>query len=177
MSDTQIKVWFTRFKNGRTSVKSDLRSGRSITTKIPENVERVKVMIIENRRLTVREIEEDLSIPKTIVSEILSQELGMSCVAPKFVPRLLTKDQKSYRVEVARNNLYSIRKQPEVFSKIITGDESSWDDMTPRQRSNLHSGNSLKSHDPKKYAKVEAMLSNAHYFFLTIKVLFTMNTP
>lgn len=28
MSDTQIKEWFRQFKSGRTSIKSDSRSGR-----------------------------------------------------------------------------------------------------------------------------------------------------
>lgn len=55
-------------------------SGRSATTRSPENVERVHATINNNRRLTVRELEEDLGIAKTIVSEILPQDLGMSCV-------------------------------------------------------------------------------------------------
>jgi len=123
MRDTQIKEWFRRFKSGRTSVESDPRSGRPLTAKTPENVERVRVLINQNRRLTVREIEEDLGIPKTVVSKILSQDLGMSRVAAKFVPRLLTENQKNYRVEVAQDNLETIRNKPEMFKK-VTGDES-----------------------------------------------------
>lgn len=124
MSDTQIKEWFRRFKSGRTSVESDPHPGRPVTAKTPENVERIRVLINQNRRLTVREIEEDLGIPKTIVSEILSQDLGMSRVFAKFIPRLLTEDQKNYRVEVAQDNLETIRNKPEMFKKVITGDES-----------------------------------------------------
>ncbi|EZA62210.1 hypothetical protein X777_05149 [Ooceraea biroi] len=33
MSDTQIKEWFRRFKDGRVSVDSDLRSDRPSTSK------------------------------------------------------------------------------------------------------------------------------------------------
>ncbi|CAK9826493.1 Protein GVQW3 [Anthophora retusa] len=80
MSNTQIKEWFNRFKSGQTSVESDPRSGRPSSTKTPENVERIRTVINENRRLTVREIGNDLGIPKTIVSEILSKDLGMSRV-------------------------------------------------------------------------------------------------
>lgn len=72
MSETQIKEWFRWFKGGRIRMKSDPRSGRPVTARTPENVERVRIAINENRRLTVRELEEDFRIPKTIVSEILT---------------------------------------------------------------------------------------------------------
>jgi len=98
MSNTQIKEWFKRFKDGRASVDSDPRSGRPSTSKTAENVERVRSAINKNRRLTVRELEEDLGIPKTIVSRILTEDLGMSRVIVKFVPRVLTEDQKNSRV-------------------------------------------------------------------------------
>jgi len=41
----------------------------------------------------VRELEEDLGIPWTIVSEILMEDVGKKYVAAKFVPRLLSKEQ------------------------------------------------------------------------------------
>lgn len=47
-------------------------------------------------------LEEDLGIAKTIVSEILIQDFGISCVVVKFVPRLLTEDQNDCRVQVAQ---------------------------------------------------------------------------
>ena len=60
MSEVQIKLWYRRFKDGRESVESDRLSGRPSTSRIPENVESVRAAINENRRLTVRELEEDL---------------------------------------------------------------------------------------------------------------------
>ena len=36
---TQIKEWYRRFKNGRTSVDSDPRSSRPSLTTIPENID------------------------------------------------------------------------------------------------------------------------------------------
>ena len=57
MGIKQIKQWYRRFKNGRTSVDSDPRSGRPSLTTIPENIERVRLAIEGDRRLTVRELE------------------------------------------------------------------------------------------------------------------------
>ena len=76
MGIAQIKEWQRRFKNGRTSVDSDPRSGRPSLTTTPENIERVRLAIEGDRRLTVRELENDLGIPKTTVWEILNKILG-----------------------------------------------------------------------------------------------------
>ena len=97
MNEAQIKGWFRGFKIGRTSVKSGPRSIRLATTKTPENVEQVRVSINQNLRLSVQEIEEDFSILKTIVSEISSHVSRINCAATKFVPWLLTEDQKNQK--------------------------------------------------------------------------------
>jgi len=76
MSEAQIKLWYTRLKDGRESVESDRPSGRPSTSRRSENVESVRASINENRRLTVQELEEHLGIPRTIVSQILTDDLS-----------------------------------------------------------------------------------------------------
>ena len=80
MSKKRIKEWYNRFKGGRTSVDNDSRSGRPLTTKTLDNIERVRILIEGDRRLTVRELENDLGIPKTTAWEILKKILGMTRV-------------------------------------------------------------------------------------------------
>ena len=53
MSAAQIKMWHKCFKDGRESVESDPHSGRSATSRTPENVERVWAAINKDWRLTV----------------------------------------------------------------------------------------------------------------------------
>ena len=67
MSRTRTKEWYNRFKGGRTSVDSDFRSGRPSMTKTLDNTERVRLAIEVDRRLIVRELENDLGIPLTTV--------------------------------------------------------------------------------------------------------------
>ena len=55
----------------------------------------------------MQELEADLGIPKTTVSEILMQGLGMKSVMAKFIPQLLLPDQKERRAAVV-NNLIQI---------------------------------------------------------------------
>ena len=80
MCKTRMKEWFNRFKGGRTSVDSYSCSGRPPTTKTLDNIERVRLAIDGDRRLTVREIENELGIPETTVWEILNKILGMTRV-------------------------------------------------------------------------------------------------
>jgi len=56
--------WFTSGSSDFVMVVNRLktRSGRPSTSKTQENVERVSEMIRSNRRLTIREISEDLNI-------------------------------------------------------------------------------------------------------------------
>ena len=92
---TQIKEWFNHFKNGRTSVESDQRSGRPSTRQNPQVIEEVSNLIMSDRRLIMREIEEEVGISYGSVQAILTEDLGMWRVAAKFVPKLLSPDQRS----------------------------------------------------------------------------------
>ena len=53
MSAAQIKMWHKCFKNCRESVESDPHSGRSSTSRTPENVKRGWAAINQDWRLTV----------------------------------------------------------------------------------------------------------------------------
>jgi len=92
--------WFKRFKEGRTSVKDNKRLGRPSTSKTNETVACVCEIIRNNRRLTIREVVEDVEIPYGSYQEILTKELGMSLIVAKFVPRLLTNEQKQNQMSL-----------------------------------------------------------------------------
>ena len=48
----------------------------------------------------------------------------MKRVAVKFVPRLLSEDQRTNRLDVCREMKDQLKIDPDFLSKIITGDES-----------------------------------------------------
>ncbi|KAJ4427363.1 hypothetical protein ANN_24984 [Periplaneta americana] len=60
MGVTQIKEWFNRFKDGRTSAESEQHCGRPQTARSAAVVERVRNLVMADRRLTVREIAEEV---------------------------------------------------------------------------------------------------------------------
>jgi outer membrane lipoprotein-sorting protein len=54
----------------------------------------------------------------------LSDELNVRQIAAKFVPRLLTDDQKQHRLEVSMKRKEQVRNDPDFLSKVVIGDES-----------------------------------------------------
>ena len=52
---TQVQLWCNRFKEGREDVNNDVRRSRRSTSTTEENIEAVKKMILNNRRITIRE--------------------------------------------------------------------------------------------------------------------------
>jgi len=59
MGRTRVVDWFRRFKEGRTSIESENLSGRPSTSRNQEMIAKVRTIIRNNRRLTVREIADD----------------------------------------------------------------------------------------------------------------------
>lgn len=60
MSKTRVYEWYKRFQDGREDVADDERPGRPSTSTTDENVEKVKAMIMNDRRITIREVADDV---------------------------------------------------------------------------------------------------------------------
>jgi hypothetical protein len=54
----------------------------------------------------------------------MSQELNMRRIAARFVPRVLSNDQKEHRVAICAELKEQTENNPNFISTIITGDES-----------------------------------------------------
>ncbi|KAL0884101.1 hypothetical protein ABMA27_016120 [Loxostege sticticalis] len=77
-SEFVIKFWSKQFKHGRESLEDDPRSGRPISAVTADNVEKVKNLILADRRIKQWEIARDVGISKERVHEIIHEHLGMS---------------------------------------------------------------------------------------------------
>ena len=61
-SFSTVKKWAAEFKRGRTSLESDPLEGRPKSATTPEIIEQVHDMVLDDRRMKVREIAETISI-------------------------------------------------------------------------------------------------------------------
>jgi len=119
--------------------------------------------------MTVRELEEDLGIPRTIVSQILTEDLGNKRVAAKFVLRLLSPEQKEFHAAVAQDLLETANNDPHFLKKVITGDESwvyGYDPETKAQSSQWKSPESpcpKKARQSRSNVKVMLTITNNYY--------------
>jgi len=98
LSRTQCYKWYQRFKSGRTSIEDDPKSGRPSSSTGNDHIEKVRSVICENRRLTTRDVSEEVGICKSSCHTIFTKKLKMHRVATKFVLRLLTEEQKQNHV-------------------------------------------------------------------------------
>lgn len=119
-----VKKWAAEFKRGRESLEDDPRSGRPASASTQENIDRVHHMVMDDRRLTVNQIADAVAISRERVENILHKELGMSKVSARWVPRLLTPDQKHTRLVMSQANLVLLEADPDSFlERFLTQDE------------------------------------------------------
>ncbi len=65
--------WYNIFTSGREDVHDKQRSGRPSTITTDENIERVRLALVQDRKISYREVAEQLGIPKTRVRVILRE--------------------------------------------------------------------------------------------------------
>jgi hypothetical protein len=81
MGIRQIKEWYSRFKDGRISVHSDARSGRPSTSRNDALNDQLRTFVIQDHRVTVRELAEEGEISTGSVHSILPDDLSMRRVS------------------------------------------------------------------------------------------------
>ncbi|KAK5639193.1 hypothetical protein RI129_011685 [Pyrocoelia pectoralis] len=112
------------FSEGREDVNNEKCAGRPSTSTTDENIDEVKKIIFANRRITVREFAEDVNVSIGSCHSILTNDLGMRRVTAKFVQQLFDCEQKQCRIDIAKELLDSVRYDPNLLQRVITGDES-----------------------------------------------------
>ena len=73
---------------------------------------RVQEIIRAGRRLTIREVAEDVGIAFGMCQKILTEELQMRYASAKFVPRLLTSEQKDNHMSICSDLRERAQKIP-----------------------------------------------------------------
>ena len=88
VNQKNIHKWYKLFTEGREEVNDDARPGRPSTSTTNENTEAVKKIVMENRRIPIREVTENVGISVGSCHAIFSVILGLKRLAAKFVPKL-----------------------------------------------------------------------------------------
>ena len=97
--------WMKKFKSGNFSVENAPYSGRPNSAKTKMNVDSVKSMVTEDARYTVFDIAKSQGISSGTVHKILIKELNAQKISARWLPHLLTDEQKEKRVKLSKNLL------------------------------------------------------------------------
>ena len=97
VSGTQVQLWYNWFKEGQEDVNDDSRSSCTSTSTTDENIEAVKEIMSDNRRITIREVADDVEILFGLCQAIVTDVLDMKRAAVKIVTKLLNFKQKQRR--------------------------------------------------------------------------------
>lgn len=131
-SNAMVYNWVNEFKRGRTSTHDEPRSGRPKEATTPEIINKVHDMVLADRKLKVREIAEQVGISVERVFHILHDHCQMKKLCARWVPRILTPEQKRVRVVTSEQCLAKLKHNPADFlHRIITMDETWIHHYTP----------------------------------------------
>jgi len=169
LSRAQLFQWHARFKAGRTSVDNDEHTGRPRSCTTPETVTRIQELLRQDRRRNIHDIAEEVGVCQGTCQRVLTEEFVMHHPAAKFVPRILTADQKQQCVNVC-TEIFQVATNDETFLfRVITGDESwvyGYDPETKQQSSQWKSPTSSR---PKKARQVKCNFNSMIITFFDVK--------
>ena len=89
-----VKTWVAQFKRGDFSTCDVPRSGRPKTVTSPEIIDQIHELILEDRRISVKSIAEQLGISRERIGSIIHEDLDMWKLSAKWVRKCLNVDQK-----------------------------------------------------------------------------------
>ena len=155
------------FKRGRESIEDDARSGRPKDATTDENVEIVHNLVMCVRRRDLRSTASEVGIRFWAVQTILTDILGMSKVSAKWVPRMLTDDQKRHRHDISRYLLSRYEDGPSNFiDRVVTQDETWVHHFDPESKMQSMQWKHPGSPPPKKFKRVSSagkVIASVHW--------------
>ncbi|RUS78555.1 hypothetical protein EGW08_013698 [Elysia chlorotica] len=119
-----VTHWVRKFKSGFLSVMDEPREGRPTSVVTEKNVSTVEGLVKQDRRITVKQFASETRISVGSVEKILHDHLNLNKVSARWVPRLLTADQKKESADCCKHLLRLEANDDLLFQKIVTMDET-----------------------------------------------------
>ena len=122
--------WVKDFEAGIFSVEDDTRPGRLKTSVTKANIAAVKIVVEKDARLSVKDITSCSGISEGSVQTILKKRLDLRKLCARWVPHVLTEEQKTQRLKCAPKLLKTYKG----YSNLLTGDETCVHMFEPQRR-------------------------------------------
>lgn len=130
-----IKRWVLEFKRDRSSIFDKSYPGAPKTASNAEIIQKIHDSVLNDRRLKLRELSKIANISIDPVHKILHEDLHMRKLSARWVPRLLTIEQKRVRLNISQECLDMFRRNANKFlRRFITCDETWVHHYTPEMK-------------------------------------------
>ena len=125
MSHRTVCRWVAKIRAGQQQLKDAARPGRPATTTTKGNIEKIRNILKTDARFTVRQLARMTNLSLARVHAILKKHLKVRKINARWIPHLLTDEQKKTRVTMAKQLLKMYPKYSEkAFDNKVTGDET-----------------------------------------------------
>ena len=94
-----VDCWYLQFRRGNFVLDDQPRTERPSVVATPESVDAVRKAIILKRRITYKQLEELLDIPKSTLERIVSEQLSVRKLCTLRVPHALFDEQRENGVK------------------------------------------------------------------------------
>ena len=133
-----VKRWYADFKHGHTDTNDTEPSGRPSSAVFPENTKKLNKLLFSDCKLKSRKIAVVLKISQSSVFFIFQEHLLTRKLWSKWLPRLLSVDQKQQRIDNSERCLQQFQrkkkneflhkygKMNEIWDHQFTPDSNRW---------------------------------------------------
>jgi len=141
--------------------------GRPKTVTIPEIIDQIHELILEDRRISAKSIAEQRDISRERAGSIIHEDLEIRKLSAKWVPKCLNADQKRQRCQSSEQLFKFFRHDPNP-SQLVTMTKPGYITMTRRQ-SNKHWNGGIAAHPAPKCPECKNPLEKFSPRFFGIK--------
>ena len=114
-SRTSVYRWYDEFNRGRSSLEDEFRIRRPKFAVVPQTIDAVRQLILQDRNVTYREIGTTSGISGTSIHSILHEHLTVKNICMRWIPHNLSIVQKTQSIRVAKEFLQLVQTHAEVF--------------------------------------------------------------
>ena len=129
-----------------------MMNGLSAPKRLPQ-MKTFRLCTVCDRRRNLQDIASEMSTGFSAVQSILTDILGMSEVSSRWVPRMLTENQKRSRLYISRYSRYGDDRE-EFMDRVVTQDETWVHQLDPESKKQSMQWNHPGSFPPQRLTRV-----------------------
>ena len=175
-SERTIQRWIEEFKSGHEEIQMGSSTGRPSTATSPENIAQAEDLIADDRRITIATLSDHLGISYGSARSIIVDQLHLSKLTCRWIPKCLTPDMKATRVGTSQDLLRQYEESPEQFlSRLVTGDEKWFYYWEPDSKQQSKEWREVGSPHPLSPEKKDLQVNEWPVFSGTWRELFSLS--